>query len=345
MKTRIIFSVIVIGLFSWHCSDSNSTHDNLDTILTQLVDEDEAISLDGLSDYADSGTILAREDEDDLLGRSIENLYEFPIKWVRHIQSVNGTVTIEEYAIGADTIYASVERHITGVLTVFDGDTATVDGELQFTPTDTTNKPFEMDSQRRVRFRRTGDSGHLINDWRVDGITPVICQSSGSTVEITGVHADLYDLGSDEYTNFFNMTVNDELLNTFYRRADWPQLTAMDLVRTRVDVINSNPNTGDYPDSGEGVFMHFKRRNGFKGRKALFDDGSTIVWNGKTSHDEIQNDNEFTRVWRVHGLNPNGESRACHLFFDVLDYETLLNPDGAYYSYMVGFPYFVGTAR
>ncbi|NOZ07599.1 MAG: hypothetical protein GXO91_01825 [FCB group bacterium] len=341
MRIKLFVSLAFLGFFVWSCSETNSTADDLDSVLTQLIEEDESISLDGMSDYSDSGVLLADEDEDSLLGRSTEDLYEFPIRWVRRVESVTGTVTIEAHIIDADTVYATVDRHITGTLTVFDGDTATVNGVLVFTPSDTTQKPFEMDSQRRVRFRRIGNSGILIDDWVVDGITPVICQSPGSTVAITDIHADVYDLGNDDYTNFFNMPVTGDLLNTFYHREGWPHLTAMDLIRTRVDISNTNPNAGDYPGSGEGVFMHFKRRNGFKGRRALFDDGSTFSWHGLTSHDETENDNEFTRMWLIHGLNPNGENRPCRLFFEVIDYETLLNPEGAYYSYMVGFPYFV----
>lgn len=341
MKIKLFISIAIAVLLVSSCTDNSTTTDDLDSVLTQLVEEDDSISIDGMSDYSDSGILLADEDEDSLLGRSTEDIYEFPIRWVRRIDSVTGTVTIEAHIIDADTVYASIDRHITGTLTVFDGDTATVDGNLVFTPTDTTQKPFEMDSQRRVRFRRVGNSGILIDDWVVDGITPVICQSSGSTVTITDIHADLYDLGSDDYTNFFNMAVNADLLNTFYHREGWPHLTAMDMVRTRVDVTNSNPDAGSYPGSSEGVFMHFNRRNGFKGRRALFDDGSTLNWHGLTSHDQTENDNEFTRIWLIHGLNPNGENRPCHLLFEVIDYETLLNPEGAYNAYLVGFPYFV----
>lgn len=346
MIKKYVIKILLITLsliFIIQCSGDEEKTD-FETALLSMVDADDSISLDGFSDVDASGQLYFDEEDDNLLGRTSEDEpYELPIRWIRRGISFEGTIDIEPYEDTDDTVYVQIQRHIAGTLFIMNGDTQIVSGEIVFTPTDTTEKPFEMDSQRRVRFTRIGVAGDNMRDWRISGVTPVVCMSSESTVDINNVNIELADIemGVDFYIPHFEINTTDGILDMFFSRDDWPQFTVGEIVRTRISVSNTNPDVDLYPESGECVFMHYKRHPLNKGRRRLFDDGSTLNFNGLVSHDITENDNEFTRLWRIHGVNPNGENRHCRLFFDVIDYETLLDPSGEYHAWMIGLPYFV----
>ena len=268
-------------------------------------------------------------------------IWTLPVRWGRHDINIEGTVEFEPYALDSDTIYAEISKYITGTLVVINGDTAIIDSEFIFSPIDTTNKPFEMESHRRIRFIRINDNDNMLEAWQINGKTPAICTSPESTVDITSILLDRLtsfdENGLGIFEPYFNMEM-DNILDMFFIRNDWPQFLHHEFIKVRVNIENTNPNMISFQNSGEGVFMHYGRRYDHKGRRRLFDDGSQVSYHGHYSNDLVENDNMFTRLWKVHQTLDNHHYRS---FFDVIDYETLLNPDGEYYSMIVSFPYWV----
>jgi|TARA_B100001971_G_C18164317_1_gene523265 hypothetical protein len=346
MKSKFIVIIVFLGFILINCESSpggSGNQSDLEDALLYLISMDGKISLDGFGDETTEIENYIDDDDGSYLGRgSMDVIWTLPVRWGRYDINVEGSVVFEEYALDADTIYAEISKFITGILVVINGDTATTDTGFAFSPTDTTEKPFEMESLRRIRFVRNNDSGNMLEDWKINGLTPAVCTSPGSTVDITSISIErlvsFNENGLGIFEPYFSLDFGNDILNMFFTNSEWPHFLHHEFLKIKVDVDNTNPNMTSYQDSGEGVFIHYGRKFDHKGRRRLFDDGSQVSFHGYFSNDGMENDNEFTRLWKVHQTLDNHHYRS---FFDVIDYETFLNPDGEYHSKMVLFPYWV----
>ncbi len=340
MQQIKIIMISIIVLLGVACEDSSPLTDgnDLESTILSLISSDESVSLDGLSDEEVSNELFLEED-DDLARTDATDIYQLPVRWGRFVDSVEGSVTFESFEAGTDTIYALIEKVISGTFVVVNGDTATTDSGFVFMPSDTTEKPFQMTSQRRLRFVRVfQDENDPFLGWRIRGRTPVVITTESSNVNITGVTLER-EVDINMFEPVFSLENTDDILNTFITLQDMPHLLNHEFIKTLAYVENSNPGINDYPASGEGVFMHYGKGHHRKARKPLFDDGGEVTINGHTSNDAVADDNEFTRIWRVHRRLPDYPVEIYQLFIDVIDYETMLNPEGEYHSVIIGFPY------
>lgn len=335
MYTKFIFVVVFIILSVNNCNNqplSKYNSNALETSLRKLIEDDEYLNIITMADDDSFQDLFSFHNDGDqsILTRE---MYEFPIKWKRVIEDISSSILIESHEPYSDTIYASIDKTILGYLRIINLDTVIIDSSVQFVSVDTSEKPFTMDSQRRVRFVKLHDNNDQYMGWRISGRTPLILSSTTSTVRFTEI---AFHDGLDEGSNsIFSLPIDDELLNTFYRLNDFPVFYPGELYKATATIINSNPDEELYPDSGEGVFMHKKFRHHRILRKPLFDDGLP-----DHSGDDIENDNVFTKYFQVRETGIEDVIKR-NITFEVIDYETLLNNDGNYQSFIIGFPYII----
>jgi len=342
MQKIISLLSILLPLLLVNCDNTQSSeaNHNLEELLTDLVVSDGDLSLDALSDEEVANELFIDGDADELGRYELVENYEFPIKWGRFIQSIEGNIVFDPYDLETDTLYASIERVIIGNLVVVSGDTSTTDSGFVFTPIDTTSKPFEMFSTRRVRFVRMFGNEDPFHGWRIRGKTPVVINSVASTVGISSISLNR-QTAVFEFEPIFSYSPSDSTVDPFLTIQNIPRLFNHEFIKALALIDNTNPNMGEYPGSGEGVFLHYGRFHHFKGRHPMFDDGGIISYNGHYSFDETENDNEFTRIFKVRRSQNSQNGIAYKMYFDTIDYETLLNPEGEYHSTIIGIPYII----
>ncbi|MFQ6610146.1 MAG: hypothetical protein ACE5D7_05025 [Fidelibacterota bacterium] len=343
MNKYLLISIIVISLFVQNCDNNQTTtadSDNLESILTNLVISDEDLNLNALSDEEIANELFIEEESGDLGRYQVVENYEFPIRWGRFVQSIEGNITFDSFSSDDDTIFASIERVIIGELVVVNGDTATTDSGFTFTPIDTMTKPFEMNSHRRIRFVKMFGNEDPFWGWRVNGKSPVIINSSSATVDISSISLNR-QISVFEFEPIFSFDSATNLDSSLLSIQDIPHLLHHEYIKALANVENSNPDSELYPNSGEGVFLHYGRFHHSKGRHPMFDDGGVPNQNGNTSYDELENDNEFTRIFNVRRPINANPGVIYNMYFDVIDFESLLNPEGAYHSTLIGIPYMI----
>ena len=172
----------------------------------------------------------------------------------------------------------------------------------------------------------------------MSGKSPVIINSPSSTVDISTISLNR-QISVFEFEPIFSFATANSLDSSLLTIQDIPHLLHHEYLKVLATVENSNPDSELYPDSGEGVFLHNGRIHHLKGRHPMFDDGGVPNQNGYTSNDEIENDNEFTRIFNVRRPFNSNDGIIYNMYFDVIDFETLLNPEGTYHSTLIGIPY------
>ena len=298
----------------------------------RLIEDDDYLSINPMTEDESFEELLAfhNDGRHSFLNREV---YEYRIKWRRFIENISSLILIESHETDSDTIYASIDKIISGYLRIINLDTVIIDSSVQFISVDTTEKPFTMDSQRRVRIVRLFGSNDIYLGWRITGRTPLILSSETPTVGFTEIA--FHDDQEDGFNSVFSLQINDGLMNTFYRIGEFPVFYPGQSYNVTAAIVNSNPEADLYPDSGEGVYMHKIFRNHHIFRKSLFDDGLP-----DHSGDITENDNLFTRYFQVRELGIDDNVKR-NITFEIVDYETLLNEDGNYHSFIIGFPFFI----
>jgi len=337
-----LFSISAV-LMILNCDRSQTTQldsNDTETILNNLVGMDSELTLDALSDEEIANEIFMDGESDELGRLNVTENFDLPIRWGRFVHNIQGTVQFEPYETGADTIYALIERIITGDLVIVNGDTTTTDSGFVFMPTDTLSKPFEMFSTRRVMFARVFGFDDSFHGWRIRGKSPVFIRSDPSNVDITSITLLRQDINS-EWQSSFTFVNSDSALSYLITNHNIPRFINHQRVKALLQVENTNPDEDLYPDSGEGAFLHYGQFHHLKGRHPMFDDGGLVDYHGNSSGDAYENDNEFTRIIRVRRQIGASDRNIYKMYFDVIDYETLLNPDGEYHSTVIGIPYII----
>ena len=333
MKIKTILTIISATLLMISCDTTQIGVSDIENALMDIVNGDDALSLDGFND----GGANDDDYEDGDLNRIVDGEnFTYPIRWGRRDVTAEVTVDFEPFAVDSDTIVALIERNVSGTLIVLNVDIS--DAVIA----DSSFKDFAMTGQRKIRFVRIDNSDNPRLNWKLEAITPFVAYSENSNVEIDSIMVYKSSISDSELSDelYFKIENVDDLLNTFFDREDLPHFHPEQFVKVEVAVHRNSENEFDFD---ERTFLHYGRHHGPKHRKPMFDDGGLVDYWGYTSPDEVADDDIHTGLWSMHPTAPDGEDHFYRAFFDVLDEESLLDPDGEYHSFVIGFPYVVST--
>ncbi|MFQ6605802.1 MAG: hypothetical protein ACE5D8_09660 [Fidelibacterota bacterium] len=319
MKKSVL--LILLPLFFLAC-DSTQTG-RLDEIKTQLyvlLDSDELLSPNGFDDegIVDPEYTVGMED-DNGAGRIVADTLwpgqdEYRIRIGRSIESITREIEWEIYE-DEGLAYAHIVRTVSGVLNIVAFDT---------TPTaiDTFSKPFDLVFNQHVRFRQNTDENG--GPWIVDAFT-LGTGISGNKVSIQNI--TICDPVSDDSVLYtFNA---DESENVYIPRDSLPVFMHGDHILVKVTVANTGP---EFPFlSGEMVALNYGLNRFMRGRRLLHDNGDPP--------DSVENDNTFTRIWRIHGPGPDHNRRSFKAWFEVTDFGTFYAEEEAVHTMLWFFPY------
>jgi hypothetical protein len=323
MKIRRLIPVLLGLLVLAGCDEVQDiiSEEELQQALQALVEADEAFSLDGLGD--DGLLDDAYDYEGSISKGRMDTLWPglFPgIRWGRAITDRSWELTFDE--LGEDSAFATITGTISGTFRIggwVRGSDSTLIME------DTLTKPFNLTTTRRVRFARIGDTGDLLNDWRVDGLTALL-GTAGNKVAVEMVSFSLSDTGE----NYFTMT-REEVLSLFFNRGNLPTFRPLLPVMTQVTISNTGP---EFP-LGTGEKVVFRRVGHhaigwrFMHRRQLNDLGLGV--------DETAGDNVYSGLWYPRAQPVH--SRPYRAFIEVMDLVSLFVEEVPFHSEFVGLPY------
>ena len=194
-----------------------------------------------------------------------------------------------------------------------------------------TSKSFTSEFHRMVRFVEGNVSDWRGRRWRVDAFT----MGTGSTDDIVAVtKLEYFTMNSENTWESGFVITSDEAETRWISRDSIPTFYKGDSVKVEVSVTNNNDPVFDYK-SGEGVVMHYGRHRYYKARRKMHDDG--------IGPDVGENDNTFTKIWRIHGpgyyvFQPR-PYRVFRAFFDVMDFGTLFDTEEDVHTAVWALPY------
>ena len=321
MRNKIMFfaalSLILAGCENTELSDQEV----IEAALEQMILDSDNL---GMDEFDDGGALDEEFGDiaDDGLMRNMDDYYpadSLRFRFGRRVTSHSRTITHE--FMGDTLVISTIDHTVSGdfITVIFDTTGAFVDSF---------SKPFDITALRKVKFERIDGSKDQMRNWQLAGLTPLV-SSGGDKIAIDSVKF----VGVDG-TVLFNLE-SDGITDFFIAPADIPQFSSGDSVTVLLYVTNTGP---EYDwESGEGANLRTGRgrRSDFghlHQRRRLFDDG-------ENGGDAVANDNEFTRVWRMHLPGWGHEHRVFKLFLDVIDYETLFSSEGSYNAALWGFPY------
>jgi hypothetical protein len=313
----LVFTLIMAG-----CENTElSNQEAIEAALEQIILESDNL---GMDEFDDGGALDEEfgDISDDGLMRTMDDYYpsdSLRFRFGRRVTSHSRTIFHEFF--GDTLVISTIDHAVSGdfITVIFDTTGALVDSF---------SKSFDITALRKVKFERIDESSDQRRNWQLAGLTPLV-SSGGDKVAIDSVKF----VGADG-TILFNLE-SDGITDLFIDPQEMPQFTAWDSVTVLLYVTNTGP---EYEwESGEGAHLRIGRgrRSDFghlHQRRRLFDDG-------ENGGDDEANDNEFTRVWRMHPPGWGHDRRVFKLFLDVIDFETLFSSEGSYNAAMWGFPY------
>lgn len=322
MKLRLLAISIAGLLVITGCEDiQDVSEEELQQALQALVEADEVFSLDG---FGDDGLL---DDEYDFEGSLSKGLTDtlwpglfLGIRWGRTITDRSWELTFDE--LGEDSAFATITGTISGAFRV-GGWVMSDDSTIAIE--DTLVKPFTLTTTRRVRFARIGDTGDLLNDWRVDGLTALL----GTAGDKVAVESILFSL-SDSSETYFSLA-RDEVLSLFFNRENLPTFKPLLPVRAEVTISNTGP---EFP-LGTGEKVVFRRVGHhlsgwrFTHRRGLNDLG--------LGADETAHDNVYTGFWYPRAQPAH--SRPYRAFVEVMDLASLFVEAEPFHTEFIGLPY------
>ncbi len=313
----LVFTLIMAGCENTELSDQEA----IEAALEQIILESDNL---GMDEFDDGGALDEEfgDISDDGLMRTMDDYYpsdSLRFRFGRRVTSHSRTIFHEFF--GDTLVISTIDHAVSGdfITVIFDTTGALVDSF---------SKSFDITALRKVKFERIDESSDQRRNWQLAGLTPLV-SSGGDKVAIDSVKF----VGADG-TVLFNLE-SDGITDLFIDPQEMPQFTAWDSVTVLLYVTNTGP---EYEwESGEGAHLRIGRgrRSDFghlHQRRRLFDDG-------ENGGDDEANDNEFTRVWRMHPPGWDHDRRVFKLFLDVIDFETLFSSEGSYNAAMWGFPY------
>ena len=327
MKKLIIitsFSVFIMN----GCVDSETAVYDTESVLLALLDEDEAVGVDGF----DSGGDMDLDHDIGLETQGVARTFSDTLSFGEGYRIRFGRQLIDrersvEFETGEDTAIGLV--------------THTVNGEFIATAIDTTNqeqidslsfsKEFTTVLTRKVRFVRVDDPANPDGyRWKIDALTPMV---GGSGDKVTLTNLSYYSLTESlELNELLYSFSSDELGDLYIDRESLPVFTAFSGVVAYVNVTNNGPEyTTDNTGVGEWVFVNYGRNTQQRGRRHLRDSGLLF--------DQVMNDNIHSGGMRVHGPGPGQVRGVFRTFIETVDLATMFVSDGGYNTNIWSIPY------
>jgi len=333
MKIIIKLSVVFLGLIiSCTNNDPNGIQtSDTELILMSLLDEDDAIGMDGFGSDGDMDVEheIGLESEESL-GRSLSDTLQYGegyrIRFGRRISEREKSV---EFEVNGDTAIGSVTYNISGEFIVRAIDTTNFEliDSLGF------NKQFSSYFYRNIRFVKVDDVSNPDGyRWKIDALTP-LTGGTGDKVQILNI--SIYSLDSlfqvSELLYSFDINESGQL---YMNRDNLLRYTAFSRILILAEVSNNEPEfTMDSSEVGERVFVNYGRNNMQRGRRSLQDHGLFF--------DQTANDNIHSGGIRVHGPGLGQARGIFRTFFETIDLATLYISDGGYNTSVWSIPYVV----
>ena len=308
------------------CVDSSSV-DDTESILLALLNEDEAVGVDGFDSDGDMDLDHDVGLETEGVARTFSDTLSFGdgyrVRFGRQLIDRERTV---EFETGEDTAIGLVTHTVNGefIATAIDTNQDEIDS-LSF------SKEFTTMLTRKVRFVKVDDPSDPDGyRWRIDALTPLV---GGSGDKVALVDLSYYSLtDSLELNELLYSFSSDDLGNLYIDRESLPVFTSFSRVVAYVSVTNNGPEyTSDNTGVGEWVFVNYGRSSQQRGRRHLRDSGLFF--------DQVMNDNIHSGGMRVHGPGPGQVQGVFRTFIETVDLATMFVSDGGYNTNVWSIPY------
>ena len=325
MKKLITLTSLSIFVING-CVDSSSV-DDTESILLALLNEDEAVGVDGFDSDGDMDLDHDVGLETEGVARTFSDTLSFGdgyrVRFGRQLIDRERTV---EFETGEDTAIGLVTHTVNGefIATAIDTNQDEIDS-LSF------SKEFTTMLTRKVRFVKVDDPSDPDGyRWRIDALTPLV---GGSGDKVALVDLSYYSLtDSLELNELLYSFSSDELGDLYIDRESLPVFTSFSRVVAYVSVTNNGPEyTTDNTGVGEWVFVNYGRSSQQRGRRHLRDSGLFF--------DQVMNDNTHSGGIRVHGPGPGQVQGVFRTFIETVDLATMFVSDGGYNTNVWSIPY------
>tara|TARA_B100001029_G_scaffold132_1_gene92 strand:- start:71 stop:1063 length:993 start_codon:yes stop_codon:yes gene_type:complete len=325
MKKLITLTSLSIFVING-CVDSSSV-DDTESILLALLNEDEAVGVDGFDSDGDMDLDHDVGLETEGVARTFSDTLSFGdgyrIRFGRQLIDRERTV---EFETGEDTAIGLVTHTVNGefIATAIDTNQDEIDS-LSF------SKEFTTMLTRKVRFVKVDDPSDPDGySWKIDALTPLV---GGSGDKVTLVELSYYSLtDSLELNELLYSFSSDDLGDLYIDRESLPVFTSFSRVVAYVSVTNNGPEyTTDNTGVGEWVFVNYGRSSQQRGRRHLRDSGLFF--------DQVMNDNTHSGGMRVHGPGPGQVQGVFRTFIETVDLATMFVSDGGYNTNVWSIPY------
>ena len=325
MKKLITITSLSIFVING-CVDSSSV-DDTESILLALLNEDEAVGVDGFDSDGDMDLDHDVGLETEGVARTFSDTLSFGdgyrIRFGRQLIDRERTV---EFETGEDTAIGLVTHTVNGefIATAIDTNQDEIDS-LSF------SKEFTTMLTRKVRFVKVDDPSDPDGyRWKIDALTPLV---GGSGDKVTLVELSYYSLtDSLELNELLYSFSSDDLGDLYIDRESLPVFTSFSRVVAYVSVTNNGPEyTTDNTGVGEWVFVNYGRSSQQRGRRHLRDSGLFF--------DQVMNDNIHSGGMRVHGPGPGQVQGVFRTFIETVDLATMFVSDGGYNTNVWSIPY------
>ena len=325
MKKLITLTSLSIFVING-CVDSSSV-DDTESILLALLNEDEAVGVDGFDSDGDMDLDHDVGLETEGVARTFSDTLSFGdgyrIRFGRQLIDRERTV---EFETGEDTAIGLVTHTVNGefIATAIDTNQDEIDS-LSF------SKEFTTMLTRKVRFVKVDDPSDPDGyRWKIDALTPLV---GGSGDKVALVDLSYYSLtDSLELNELLYSFSSDDLGDLYIDRESLPVFTSFSRVVAYVSVTNNGPEyTTDNTGVGEWVFVNYGRSSQQRGRRHLRDSGLFF--------DQVMNDNTHSGGMRVHGPGPGQVQGVFRTFIETVDLATMFVSDGGYNTNVWSIPY------
>ena len=325
MKKLITLTSLSIFVING-CVDSSSL-DDTESILLALLNEDEAVGVDGFDSDGDMDLDHDVGLETEGVARTFSDTLSFGdgyrVRFGRQLINRERTV---EFETGEDTAIGLVTHTVNGefIATAIDTNQDEIDS-LSF------SKEFTTMLTRKVRFVKVDDPSDPDGyRWRIDALTPLV---GGSGDKVALVDLSYYSLtDSLELNELLYSFSSDDLGDLYIDRESLPVFTSFSRVVAYVSVTNNGPEyTTDNTGVGEWVFVNYGRSSQQRGRRHLRDSGLFF--------DQVMNDNIHSGGIRVHGPGPGQVQGVFRTFIETVDLATMFVSDGGYNTNVWSIPY------
>ena len=325
MKKLITLTSLSIFVING-CVDSSSV-DDTESILLALLNEDEAVGVDGFDSDGDMDLDHDVGLETEGVALTFSDTLSFGdgyrVRFGRQLIDRERTV---EFETGEDTAIGLVTHTVNGefIATVIDTNQDEIDS-LSF------SKEFTTMLTRKVRFVKVDDPSDPDGyRWRIDALTPLV---GGSGDKVALVDLSYYSLtDSLELNELLYSFSSDDLGDLYIDRESLPVFTSFSRVVAYVSVTNNGPEyTTDNTGVGEWVFVNYGRSSQQRGRRHLRDSGLFF--------DQVMNDNIHSGGMRVHGPGPGQVQGVFRTFIETVDLATMFVSDGGYNTNVWSIPY------